>query len=638
MARLQEVVEQQRRALAARERVAVGRLASAYGATWGRLEPQVRALTAEVERRRAAGELVSLGGLRRLERLRALQDQVAARLVALGRGAGQAVRAEQRWAVERAGAHLRRLTAAARGTAPTGVATGVTVRWNRVPREALEHLVGALSDGSPLVDLLAEVAGDGAREFGRVLTTGLALGLHPRVVAAQARAAVGVPLARTLRIARTETLRAYREATRQELLANRDAVTGWTWHASLDARCCAGCWAMSGSVHAAEETLDGHPSCRCAMVPLTKSWEELGFKNVPDARPTVPLGTDEFERASADVQRAVLGPAAYEEFRAGRLKLVDLLARRDDARWGTMRYARSLKAVRAGRGGELLGEAARAGAGVDDKPPAELARERILALPAERLRRLEELKSEMVALSGQQDELTSRALLLSIGSTAREEAHTEIGRVVTELEKLAAEHRAVARSVDEQALDVLRQEPALLRLRPSGAVPSDVLRAAQEGLDTFAALVGRGALGDAPVEVELRFEAVTRAHFDPTSNAIVLARDDADVMVHELGHWLEARVTRVNDRAQAFYARRTAGEAVEKMSDATGDKGYGDGEFTRRDKFLFAYMGSVPEYYRGKHSEIVSMGLEQLVKDAVHFAKGDADYFDFIFDLLREGS
>lgn len=358
MGRLQDAVNQQREALAAREEEAAGQVVRAYGYTWKRLEPQVEQFADDVARRLAAGETIGPGKLGRLERLRTLKTQVAERLVELEQHAGDTIEREQRDAVQAAGGHLLELTRLAAGRAPAAAANTIAANWNRVPDAAVQALVGALADGSPLADLLGEVAGEGAVEFGEALTTGLALGLNPREVAAQARRALGTPLARTLRIARTETLRAYREATRLDLVANPDVIGGWVWHSALGRRTCAACWAMHGTVHAADEVLDGHPNCRCAMVPQTLSWEDMGFKGLKDTRPKIPNGPDLFADAGAETQQAVLGNESYRRYRSGELALVDLLARRDNADWGTMRYARSLRQVDRAGGGEWVGAAA----------------------------------------------------------------------------------------------------------------------------------------------------------------------------------------------------------------------------------------------------------------------------------------
>ena len=154
------------------------------------------------------------------------------------------------------------------------------------------------------------------------------------------RTAYGVGLNRALLISRTETLRAYREATAQTYQANADILEGWIWSSALDRRTCASCWAMHGSVHALDEKLDDHPNGRCAMAPLVK-----GRPNRIGA-----VGAERFATLSEADQRAILGPGMYEAWHDGQVSLVpgaanSIVGRRDDAQWGTMRYARSLRSI-----------------------------------------------------------------------------------------------------------------------------------------------------------------------------------------------------------------------------------------------------------------------------------------------------
>jgi len=87
------------------------------------------------------------------------------------------------------------------------------------------------------------------------------------------------------------------------------------------------------------------------MVPDTKSWAQIdpSLTDLPDTRPTVELGTDWFTRQAPSVQRAMMGPAKFNAWQAGEFDLDAVVARHYDPTWGTMRYERSLRAIRAGR-------------------------------------------------------------------------------------------------------------------------------------------------------------------------------------------------------------------------------------------------------------------------------------------------
>jgi SPP1 gp7 family putative phage head morphogenesis protein len=170
------------------------------------------------------------------------------------------------------------------------------------------------------------------------------MGLGSRETARLLRRQYGLGLVRALRISRTETMRAYREAARRNYQANSDVVRGWYWHATLDTRTCPSCWAMHGTFHQLDETLDDHPNGRCAMRPATVSWAKLGYPNIPDA-PAPPMGVDVFADLPPASQAAILGKAAFAAWRDGALELKDFVGRKRSRTWGTMRYTRSLSAI-----------------------------------------------------------------------------------------------------------------------------------------------------------------------------------------------------------------------------------------------------------------------------------------------------
>lgn len=86
------------------------------------------------------------------------------------------------------------------------------------------------------------------------------------------------------------------------------------------------------------------------MVAATRSWRELGFRNVPESRLRVTLGPELFARLPESQQLAILGPAKFAAYRAGEITLEDLRGFRRDTRWGMVGFERSLAAIRAGRG------------------------------------------------------------------------------------------------------------------------------------------------------------------------------------------------------------------------------------------------------------------------------------------------
>ncbi len=330
-----------RRDLLAHDRSVSRAMIDAYGETWQRLKARIDALNAQIRDARLVGETVNSSWLFQRNRLQMLQIQVEQEIAEFARYAATQIAGGQAVAVELAGEHAEGLARAGLGEPPPGV----TVTWSRLPREAVTDLVGFLSDGSPLSDLLGELPGEAGSAVRKALIVGVATGQNPRTVARMIRQELGGNLVRALTISRTEILRSYRSASLRSYQANSDVVKGWTWHSALDRRTCMSCVAMHGTFHRLDERLDDHPNGRCSALPVTKTWKELGLEGVPETRVQVEKGSDWFARQPESVQRQMMGPAKFAAWKDGTFDLKDVVGRTRDPRWGTMRVERSLKDI-----------------------------------------------------------------------------------------------------------------------------------------------------------------------------------------------------------------------------------------------------------------------------------------------------
>jgi SPP1 gp7 family putative phage head morphogenesis protein len=187
-----------------------------------------------------------------------------------------------------------------------------------------------------------------AADVTQALVNGAARGWSQAKMRREATQSLALTHTRATTILRTESMRSYRAAAGETFQANTHTLAGWVWTSALDRRTCVACAVMNGTLHSADETLDGHPRCRCAMVPRTKSWRELGV-DLPDDRPAVASGIDWVNAQPVPVQQAIMGPRKYAAWKAGEVTLEDMVARHHDRDWGTMRTERSLKSIRAGR-------------------------------------------------------------------------------------------------------------------------------------------------------------------------------------------------------------------------------------------------------------------------------------------------
>lgn len=156
------------------------------------------------------------------------------------------------------------------------------------------------------------------------LVRGVATGAHPNAQASRMLQAVqglfmgGLTRART--IARTETIDAYRAAAMATEQANADVLAGWLWIADLGQRTCMSCVAQHGSLHKLEEPgPEDHPNGRCARVPVTKSWKQLGYKGIKDPPRPAKAGDGPrwLARQARDVQDHILTKRGAQAWRNG---------------------------------------------------------------------------------------------------------------------------------------------------------------------------------------------------------------------------------------------------------------------------------------------------------------------------------
>lgn len=333
MTPFEQEVERQRQRLLRIERNGATDMLRTYRVIHGRLTGRLRQLTSRIDAARAAGEAVSVSWLHRQAHYQALIVQVEAETRGFAARAVRIIESGQSEALIYAPKDARDLAVRSLGTAPAEAVAEVDTRWSKLPDDELRRLVGNASDGTPLGDLLADIAPRAVRDVSDVLAYGVAAGQNPRVIAREFQRVSGQTLTRSLRIARTETLGAYRQAHLDTYRLNQDVVRGWTWWATVDRRTCASCWAQHGTEHGLAEPLSSHPQCRCTMVPRTASWGELGFQ-VPDGRPVIASGEELFARLSPVDQLAVLGPAKLEAYQAGLIALGDLVEHTHHPRWG----------------------------------------------------------------------------------------------------------------------------------------------------------------------------------------------------------------------------------------------------------------------------------------------------------------
>lgn len=346
MSRLSVAADRFRRRLIKREEEVGSLLVQRYGATYSILREQLDLLTRELIDLINAGEELTLNQVYRRTRLTVLLETVESEIEKFGQFAEEQVSAAQLSAIQLGREAAEALILTALGPVPEGLA--IPVNFLRFNPANVERFLARASNGSPLRELFTTLAPNAREEIEQTFVNGIVQGLNPREIGRTLRDEFEIPLARANTISRTEVLNTYRDVNHQYYNDNDDIVTGWRWQCAFQVRTCAMCLAMDGKVFKVKTLFGTHPNCRCVLVPVTKSWEELGFKGIKDTR-TFPKkhGREWFSEQPEDVQRRILGREKLKLYKEGKLTLDDVIGFRNDPAWGPNRWERSLKQIRA---------------------------------------------------------------------------------------------------------------------------------------------------------------------------------------------------------------------------------------------------------------------------------------------------
>lgn len=334
MANIYSQAREFREALIRRERVAATRLARAYSQLWIRLQRELDMLVVQIAKEGTPGLII------RDTQLRMLLAQIEAQATKFTAIAVGKIIAQQRKEIEHGAEDAISLL----GRAYTNAPPGLILNFQQLPAGVVEAMVGNLGDGSPLARLIQSYGPELARDINALLIEAVAAGQSVRTIAREIHRLSQQPLAKTLLLARTEILRAYRQGSVATYQANKDVVKGWTWVSAASARTCMACWMMHGTVHPNEEEFSDHPNGRCTPVPITLSWAEMGIQGMPEQAP-IQSGESAFLMLPADEQRRIMGDASYRAWKAGAVDLQDFVGVKHSSQWGETHHTRSLRDI-----------------------------------------------------------------------------------------------------------------------------------------------------------------------------------------------------------------------------------------------------------------------------------------------------
>ena len=195
--------------------------------------------------------------------------------------------------------------------------------FDRIPVSALQLMVGNAGKGGPVYALLESVYPEAVERMTRALIQNIALGIGPGATARQMMNGIAGSLDHALTVARTEQLRVYREASRQQYEAS-GAVKGYKRFASKSGNTCALCLALDGEISPTSELMSVHPNDRCVMIPLVRGASEPMWES----------GEDWLKKQDLATQQKILGKGAQELWDKGDIELMDLVKKTEHEIWG----------------------------------------------------------------------------------------------------------------------------------------------------------------------------------------------------------------------------------------------------------------------------------------------------------------
>ena len=322
-----DVIAKNRQLLLRRDNGAVRRLIGAYKVAEVEIEKRLNAVIAKLDAATLEGTLdVSPSWFFQLEEWSTLLVEVRGQVDQLSKVAySESIEAQE-----------RSIAMGTKHAAELVKASGVRGGFIMLPKEAFTDLVGALSDGSPLKALFANMGEDAVSLARHIFAAGFAAGDNPRKIGRALKVALPKQTRdRMVLIARTESLRAYRTAQSRNFKENSDVVVAMRIVSARDARTCFLCIARDGEILEPGEIFGSHPGCRCTLSPVVKYLD----------RPRI-NGEEWLRDQPEEVQREKLGPSRFKMWNDHEATLADFTQKTQSSKWGQGVRPRTLNELR----------------------------------------------------------------------------------------------------------------------------------------------------------------------------------------------------------------------------------------------------------------------------------------------------
>lgn len=293
----------------------------------------------------------------RLARVKSLLAQTADQVARFGGTAQSEVILIENQAIQQGIADALKLMELSLPDLPPAIARQITGSFVRLHPDAIEAAAGLMGPDSPLRERLEAgfgeyVAGQVEAHFLDGIGTGMRADQITALIGRNLQTGLGSGLTSLLTTLRTAQIKSYQIANHSTYLANSNIVKGWVWWAALDNRCCLSCIAQHGTVHELSETLDDHHNGRCAPIPQTVTYADLGL-DIPEDTTPPETGPEWFGRQSAATQRELMGPGMFEAWKAGQFDFRDISQKYNDPVYGELLRQASLKDLTEGKTGRV---------------------------------------------------------------------------------------------------------------------------------------------------------------------------------------------------------------------------------------------------------------------------------------------
>lgn len=223
---------------------------------------------------------------------------------------------------------------------------------------------------------------------------------------------------------------------------------------------------------------------------------------------------------------------------------------------------------------------------------------------------------------------------------------------VDEVSRKEGDARHVVYVETQKALAQVNIVNALAARNPSTVRDGEVAPSRKEIWEATKPLIGafvdKSVLPDVPVQVN----ATSRRAFQSGGSINLTAGNGVGTYAHEYAHFIEDHNPHVHARCQEFLlmrAERSGTTTPESLRKLTGI-GYEEWEQSLKDDFFNPYCGKVYGSQTiaettGKHgsirryevsaTEVLSMGIQEIIEHPADFWKRDREYFTFVTNVLQ---